>query len=99
MIRARAGGGILDFAEFEQLVATQRAVRKFDGRAVDDATIEKVLKAATRAPSARNVQPWRFIVIRDPGTKGNSGRSSTNWGSNSMGPGRRTGSRGRKYRC
>ena len=63
----------MDFADFEQLVATQRAIRKFEGRAVDDATIEKVLKAATRAPSARNVQPWRFIVVRDPVTKGKLG--------------------------
>jgi nitroreductase len=64
----------MDFAEFEQLLATQRAVRRFDGRAVDDQTIATVLKAATRAPSARNVQPWRFIVIRDPKTKGELGR-------------------------
>lgn len=59
----------MDFAAFEQLAATQRAVRKFDGRPVDDATVEKVLKVATRAPSARNVQPWRFIVIRNVETK------------------------------
>jgi nitroreductase len=28
-----------------------------------------MLKAATRAPSARNAQPWRFIVIRETETK------------------------------
>lgn len=64
----------MDFAEFEQLVATQRAVRHFDGRPVDDDTIAKVLKAATRAPSARNIQPWRFVVVRDPATKGALGK-------------------------
>ena len=57
------------FAEFEQLLATQRAVRHFDSRPVEDATIENVLKAATRAPSARNIQPWRFIVVREAATK------------------------------
>jgi nitroreductase len=64
----------MDFAEFEQLLATQRAIRKFDGQAVDDTAIEKVLKAATRAPSARNVQPWRFIVIRERETKARLGQ-------------------------
>lgn len=64
----------MDFADFEQLVATQRAVRTFADRPVDDALIEKVLKAATRAPSARNAQPWRFIVVRERETKGELGR-------------------------
>jgi nitroreductase len=59
----------MEFEELESLLATQRAVRKFDGRPVDDAMIAKILRAATRAPSARNVQPWRFIVVREPETK------------------------------
>lgn len=53
----------------EQLMATQRAIRRFTADPVDDALIERVLAAATRAPSARNIQPWRFIVIRDGETK------------------------------
>ncbi len=64
----------MDFAEFEQLAATQRAIRKFTSQPVEDAHIEQVLKAATRAPSARNIQPWRFIVVRDPATKAELGR-------------------------
>jgi nitroreductase len=59
----------MDYAELERLFATQRAVRHFDGREVGDAVIERVLSAATRAPSARNAQPWRFIVIRNTETK------------------------------
>ncbi|MGE3073355.1 MAG: nitroreductase family protein [Dehalococcoidia bacterium] len=64
----------MDYSELEKLFATQRAIRHFGGRPVDDSTIEQVLSAATRAPSARNIQPWRFIVIRDPGTKGKLGK-------------------------
>ena len=59
----------MDFDELEQLLATQRAVRLFDRRPIDDTTIQKVLKAATRAPSARNIQPWRFIVVREAESK------------------------------
>ena len=59
----------MDWAEAEALFATQRAIRRFEPRDVDDALIEKVLAAATRAPSARNAQPWRFIVVRDVETK------------------------------
>ncbi len=57
--------GEVDFQSLERLMATQRAIRHFDGRPVDDVTVEKVLRAASRAPSARNLQPWRFVVVRD----------------------------------
>lgn len=57
----------------EQLMTTQRAIRRFTPDPVDDALLERVLAAATRAPSARNLQPWRFIVIRDVDTKSHLG--------------------------
>lgn len=53
----------------EDLMARQRAIRRFTTEPVDDALVERILRAASRAPSARNVQPWRFIVIRDRETK------------------------------
>ena len=59
----------MDFEQLEQLFATQRAVRRFTGEPVDDVLITRLLSAATRAPSARNVQPWRFLVIRERETK------------------------------
>lgn len=34
-------------------------------RQVDQEIIDKVLGAARVAPSARNMQPWRFVVVRD----------------------------------
>lgn len=53
----------------EAVMSRQRAIRTFTADDVDDSLIERVLRAATGAPSARNVQPWRFIVIRDRETK------------------------------
>ena len=64
----------MDFAELESLFATQRAIRHFEPREVDDSVIERILGAATRAPSAQNRQPWRFIVVRDRETKRQLGR-------------------------
>jgi nitroreductase len=34
-------------------------------RQIEQAKIDKVLTAARVAPSARNTQPWRFIVVKD----------------------------------
>lgn len=51
------------------LMARQRAVREFAPDPVDDSLIEQILEAATRAPSAKNVQVLRFIVVKDPAAK------------------------------
>jgi len=43
-----------------------RAAWRFKPDAVPDDAIRKILHAATRAASAGNMQPWRFLVVRDP---------------------------------
>jgi nitroreductase len=52
-------------ADFFDVVLTQRAARSFRPDDVDDATISRILTAATHAPSAENSQPFVFIVVRD----------------------------------
>ena len=47
-------------------IATRKSVRKFDAsRPVEDAKVEKILKAAMCAPSAMDRRPWEFIVVKD----------------------------------
>jgi nitroreductase len=53
-------------APFFDVVLHQRASRQFSDRPVGDALIARCLQAATHAPSAENLQPWVFIVVRDP---------------------------------
>ena len=43
----------------------RRSIRKFTDQPVTDEVIELLLKAAMAAPTAMNIQSWRFIVIRD----------------------------------
>ncbi|RJP35269.1 MAG: nitroreductase family protein [Actinobacteria bacterium] len=44
----------------------RRSVRSFDPAGdVPDEMVEELLRCACQAPSAGNVQPWRFIVVRD----------------------------------
>jgi nitroreductase len=77
----------MDLDELEAFFATQRAIRKFTQQPVDDALIERILRAATRAPSARNIQPWRFIVVRDGETKRKLGEVFDPLGSQMYGAG------------
>jgi nitroreductase len=46
-------------------IFTRRSIRKYSGNLVTDEQLEVLLRAAMSAPSARNKQPWHFIVIRD----------------------------------
>lgn len=50
-------------------INSRRSVRRFQGREPDAETIGTLLKAATRAPSAGNLQPWHFYVVRDQKTR------------------------------
>lgn len=50
---------------FLQTIMTRTSVRAFLDRSVSDETIELLLKAAMAAPSAKNSQPWAFVVIKN----------------------------------
>lgn len=46
-------------------IVTQRAIRSFSDRPIDQGVLERMLDAARRAPSSKNSQPWEFVVITD----------------------------------
>lgn len=46
-----------------EAILTRRSVRKFTGEIIPDELYDKLLRAAMQAPSARNDQPWQFIII------------------------------------
>lgn len=43
----------------------RRSVRDFTDAEIDDGIIEQLLKSAMAAPSARNMQPWMFYVVKN----------------------------------
>ena len=49
-----------------QAIAERRATPSFDGSPIADEDLKKILKAGLQAPSGYNMQPWRFIVVRNP---------------------------------
>lgn len=48
---------------------TRRSIRKYTDEPVSDDNIHALLDAAMHAPSAKNEQPWHFVVIREPGIR------------------------------
>lgn len=51
---------------FLDLARKRRSVRAYRPDPVEDEKLEQVLEAGRVAPSACNIQPWVFIVVRDP---------------------------------
>jgi len=47
-----------------QLICTRRSIRSFTDQPVSDDALATLLNAARYAPTARNLQPWHFTVIR-----------------------------------
>lgn len=52
-----------------QAIAERRATPSFEPEPVPEADLERILRAGLAAPSSYNMQPWRFIVVRDPDQK------------------------------
>ena len=52
-----------------EAIKTRRSVRRFKKEKVPPHLLKEVLEAGRWAPSSRNSQPWRFIVIVDEDLK------------------------------
>jgi nitroreductase len=46
-----------------ETIKSRRAIRSFEDKPVPDSVILTMLEAATYAPSAINIQPWKFTLI------------------------------------
>jgi len=53
----------------KEIIAQRRSIRRYLDKPVEREKILTCLEAARMAPSADNVQPWRFLVIDDPELK------------------------------
>ena len=47
-----------------EAIHERRSVRRFKPEAIKESDINELLEAAIKAPTAGNVQPWKFSVIR-----------------------------------
>lgn len=50
-------------------ISERRSIRAYQDKPVEDEKLKLVLEAARLAPSARNRQEWKFIVVKDSETR------------------------------
>lgn len=51
--------------DFLEIIKNRRSVRRYKEALPKDDLIEKILQAASWAPSGLNNQPWRFLLLKD----------------------------------
>jgi nitroreductase len=49
--------------EVREAIYRRRSIRAFTSKPVSKKTLLQLLDAAVQAPSARNMQPWQFVVV------------------------------------
>lgn len=52
-----------------EAAAARRSIRRFRQQPIDRDDLDRIFETVRLAPSAFNVQPWRFVVVTDPELK------------------------------
>ena len=54
---------------FLNLMTSRRTVRDFSSEPIPDEVINNAIMTAGSAPSGANMQPWHFVIIKNPEAK------------------------------
>ena len=52
-----------------EAICKRYSCRAYQDRAIEQEKLDKIIEAVRLAPSAKNLQDWRFVVVRDGETK------------------------------
>jgi nitroreductase len=55
--------------DFYEAVRRRLSVRSYKPDPIPDDVLGRIIEAGRLAPSAKNNQPWKFIVVRDPSVR------------------------------
>lgn len=58
-----------DLLSVRDAAERRRSIRAFDPTPIPRADLDAIFETVLRAPSAYNVQPWRFVVVESPAMK------------------------------
>ncbi len=53
-------------SDSKDIFTGRRSIRKYKPGDIPQAILEEAVRAASQAPTARNVQPWEFVVVTQP---------------------------------
>ena len=62
--------------EFSEVIKRRHSIRKFTSEPVSQEAIESILEAGRMAPSASNLQAWRYVIIKDASVRAKLAKAS-----------------------
>lgn len=51
--------------ELKEVIENRRSIRKYTDKEIPNTLIEDLVNSARLAPSAKNRQPWKFLIVKD----------------------------------
>ncbi|MBT3382772.1 MAG: NAD(P)H nitroreductase [Prolixibacteraceae bacterium] len=61
---------------FKELINRRQSVRKYQEKTVEREKLQQLIEAVRLAPSASNSQPWKLIIVDEPGLKDKVARAT-----------------------
>ncbi len=55
--------------ELYEAIRNRYSVRSYEDKPVEQEKLDRIFEAVRQAPSASNRQPWKFVLVRDAGTR------------------------------
>jgi nitroreductase len=56
---------VKQFSSFMDLIERRRSIRSYRPQEVEEEKLNYILQAFRKAPSAKNLQPWKLVVVKD----------------------------------
>ncbi len=53
------------YNDLMEIITHRRSIRSYKSQEVDEEKLEYLLNAFRKAPSAKNLQPWKLIIVKD----------------------------------
>ncbi len=54
-----------EFTSLMDLVETRKSIRSYKRQEVEEEKLDYILEAFRRAPSAKNIQPWKLVIVKN----------------------------------
>jgi nitroreductase len=64
--------------DLSEAIRGRRSIRSFKQQNVPEETVEKLVDSAIHAPSAGNIQPWEFVIVRTQTVKKKLAKAALN---------------------
>lgn len=55
--------------ETRDAILRRRSIRKYKDTPISDEDLQEIMECGMYAPSASNLQPWHFVVVKSPDKK------------------------------